>query len=186
MKTLTQTRLWINKNWKNDPKVTRRGLKRGIDTDGYYGWQCKDLVNAYAKWHGKPFKAGNAESLWRLTQPGWTKHKTPKLGDVFVMRYYANGVNYGHTGIVRDVNSDGTFTSLDQNWNNPSLTVGSPPAIIKHNMVNIQGFLRTKTGGKMYKGKSAKYWYAKYQAERKKARGRGGLINKLKSLLRVK
>lgn len=126
--------------------------KKGIDTDGYYGFQCKDLVNDYSIWLGRPFTAGNAEALWRVKQNSWWKRVAatlkPKIGDVFVMWYSSRGVEYGHTGVVRKVYADGHFLSLDQNWVNSSLSKGSPPAKVSHQKTTghkqyaIRGFLR--------------------------------------------
>ena len=154
MRTATQVKNWINGGWKADKYARNRlfwyGYRRGIDQDGYYGFQCKDLVNAYAIWMGKPFTAGNAESLWRVVQPGWKRisaTSAPKQGDVFVMWYSAGGVEYGHTGLVNTATST-SFTSLDQNWFHSSLHVGSPPAFVVHPrdsrkvQYGIRGYLR--------------------------------------------
>ena len=153
MATLTQIKAWIDGGWKKSPFAKWRWFKYGIDTDGWYGFQCKDLVNAYSIWLGRPFTAGNAEALWRVPQnPWWTRvsaKSTPKPGDVFVMYYSAGGVQYGHTGIVRNVYSN-TFRSLDQNWFNSTLTNGSPPAWVIHSrnsaavQYGIRGYLRPK------------------------------------------
>lgn len=157
MATLTQIANWLDSGWKNDRHAKWRwfwyGLRKGIDTDGWYGFQCKDLVNAYSIWLGRPFTAGNAEALWRVAQnPWWTKipaTSAPKTGDVFVMWYSAGGVQYGHTGIVRSAYST-TFKSLDQNWVNSNLNSGSPPALVSHprNSAKVQygirGYLRPK------------------------------------------
>ena len=157
MATLSQIANWLDSGWKNDRHAKWRwfwyGLRKGIDTDGWYGFQCKDLVNAYSIWLGRPFTAGNAESLWRVAQnPWWTKVPAtsyPKTGDVFVM-WWSDGVReYGHTGIVRSTYST-TFKSLDQNWVNSSLNNGSPPALITHSrnsakvQYGIRGYLRPK------------------------------------------
>lgn len=165
MATLTQIKTWIDGGWKKDRHARNRwywyGLKRGIDTDGYYGFQCKDLVNAYSIWLGRPFTAGNAEALWRVPQnPWWTRvapNKTPKIGDVFIMWYGAyvwDGkrnvwMQFGHTGLVRNV-YDKTFRNLAQNWVNSNLNSGSPPAWVINSrnstavQYGIRGYLRPK------------------------------------------
>lgn len=165
MATLTQIKTWLDGGWKNDRHAKWRwfwyGLRKGIDTDGWYGFQCKDLVNAYSIWLGRPFTAGNAEALWRVAQnPWWTRvsaKSTPKIGDVGVMWWgqyeIRNGkkvwVEYGHTFIVR-TNWSTTLKSLDQNWNNSNLNSGSPPSFITHTknpnrvQYGIRGYLRPK------------------------------------------
>ena len=131
MATLTQINAWIDGGWKKNKYARWLGGRFGIDTDGWYGFQCKDLVNAYAMWLGHPFTAGNAESLARVKQDSWwtviPPTSTPKAGDVFVMWWSYGGIQYGHTGIVRNVYST-TFRNLAQNWVGSSLNYGSPPA----------------------------------------------------------
>lgn len=145
----------MNWDWKTSKYKRTINGKTGIDVDRLFGFQCKDLVNAYAEEHIKrPFNLGNAESLWRVDQPGWAKQKTPKPGDVFVMWYSYNKVEYGHTGIVTKVNSHG-FYSLDQNWYGSSLTEGSPPAEVFHVFdKSIRGYLRPIQEGNMLVNKN--------------------------------
>lgn len=145
----------MNWNWETSKyKRTINGVT-GVDIDKLYGFQCKDLVNAYAEEHVKqPFTSGNAESLWRVNQPGWIKQKTPRPGDVFVMWFSSGGIEYGHTGIVTKVNSHG-FYSLDQNWYGSSLTEGSPPQEVFHVLdKTIRGFLRPAKEGNMLGNKN--------------------------------
>jgi len=52
----------------------KSSVGKGFDTDGMYGFQCKDLVNAYANYLGLPVKAGNAKSLDSPSR-GWKKVK---------------------------------------------------------------------------------------------------------------
>lgn len=120
----------------------KSSVGKGFDTDGMYGFQCKDLVNAFANYLGYPFKAGNAISI-NQPQKGWTRQGTPQAGDVFVMDFWSGGVNYGHTGIVETVNKDGTFTSVDQNWLNFSLNKGSKAARVKHPMSGVKFYRPT-------------------------------------------
>lgn len=146
MKTLAEALAWANGGWKTDKYAKTLNGVRGIDVDGQDGFQCKDFANAYAEYVGAPFSLGNAIVLWNQPQKNWTKQSSPKPGDVFVKHYVSGGVDYGHTGVVVQVLS-GSFTSVDQNWYNASLTHGSPPAKVAHSNNDVIGFLRTNLGG---------------------------------------
>lgn len=108
----------------------KNAVGKGFDTDGLYGYQCKDLANAYSNYLGYPFKAGNAITI-KQPQKGWKKVSVPQPGDVFVMDYWAGGVNYGHTGLVESVEK-GNFVSVDQNWYGANLYKGSKAARVRH------------------------------------------------------
>ena len=121
---------------------------KGVDADGWYGTQCMDLtVDVMQRFFGwRPY--GNAIALVDQPLPaGFQRIRTTsstqiKAGDVLVwgLGYYAQ---YGHTAIAtEDGRADGTFVSVDQNWNNPSLEVGSPAAPIHHNMDGVFGVIR--------------------------------------------
>ena len=121
---------------------------KGVDADGWYGTQCMDLtVDVMQRFFGwRPY--GNAIALVDQPLPdGFQRIRTTsstqiKAGDVLVwgLGYYAQ---YGHTAIAtEDGRADGTFVSVDQNWNNPSLEVGSPAAAIHHNMDGVFGVIR--------------------------------------------
>ncbi|WFR74876.1 CHAP domain-containing protein (plasmid) [Prescottella defluvii] len=124
---------------------------KGVDADGWYGTQCMDLtVDVMQRFFGwRPY--GNAIALVDQPLPaGFQRIRTTsstqiKAGDVLVwgLGYYAQ---YGHTAIAtEDGRADGTFVSVDQNWNNPSLEVGSPAAPIHHNMDGVFGVIRPLT-----------------------------------------
>lgn len=140
--TIEQALSWINGGWQQS-RFARQipGLGLGIDVDGLFGFQCKDFSNGYADYIGNPFTGGNAIALWNLVQPGWHKVYEPEPGTVFVKDYYSDGVNYGHTGVVQEVVTNG-FYSVDQNWFNSSLTVGSPPARVFHPNSSVKGYLK--------------------------------------------
>lgn len=121
---------------------------KGVDADGWYGTQCMDLtVDVMQRFFGwRPY--GNAIALVDQPLPaGFQRIRTTsstqiKAGDVMIwgLGYYAQ---YGHTAIAtEDGRADGTFVSVDQNWNNPSLEVGSPAAPIHHNMDGVFGVIR--------------------------------------------
>lgn len=140
---------WINGGWRNDKyaKTVPSWGGRGIDVDGSFGFQCKDFVNALAIHLGAPFKAGNAIVL-KQPQNGWEFVTNPQPGDVFVMDYVSGGVNYGHTGGVTRLATNG-FYSVDQNYKNANLTHGSTPVEVFHSFSSPGlKFLRRK-GGEM-------------------------------------
>lgn len=121
---------------------------KGVDADGWYGTQCMDLtVDVMQRFFGwRPY--GNAIALVDQPLPaGFQRIRTIsstqiKAGDVMIwgLGYYSQ---YGHTGIAtEDGRADGTFVSVDQNWINPSLEVGSPAAAIHHNMDGVFGVIR--------------------------------------------
>ncbi|MDV7990488.1 CHAP domain-containing protein [Rhodococcus sp. IEGM 1374] len=128
-----------------------------IDYDGAYGSQCMDLVVAMCVegFGWRPY--GNAIRLTDQAVPvGWQRvRKTasfiPAPGDIAIwgLNEYAT---YGHTGIIESANEQ-TFVSIDQNWFNPSLAVGSPAARVQHNYYGFWGVLRppykTKGGHKL-------------------------------------
>ena len=119
----------------------KNAVGKGFDTDGMYGFQCKDLVNAYANYLGLPVKAGNAKSLDSPSR-GWKKVNTPQPGDIFVMDYWFQGTNYGHTGLVESV-GNGVVNTVDQNWYNANLTRGSKAARVQHPQSNVRFYRPT-------------------------------------------
>lgn len=140
-------------------------IGRSIDEDGMYGAQCMDLtihvMNRYFGWH----PTGNAINLTSQVIPsGFTRIRISnaseiKAGDVLIWGL-GTFAEYGHTAIaVENGSSNGIFVSIDQNWLNPSLTVGSPAARITHNMNGVWGVIRPNysdgndsSGGGEYSG----------------------------------
>ncbi|MDR1634379.1 MAG: CHAP domain-containing protein [Bifidobacteriaceae bacterium] len=111
----------------------------GVDTDGLWGMQCKDLANSYITSLGVKPPAGDAIVLKTWTLPnGWTRDGAPRPGDIFVKDFGSTG----HTGLVTDVNADGTFETIDQN-NGPNgefnYTTGYKPT--KHSNVDPKGYV---------------------------------------------
>ena len=119
-----------------------------IDTDGYYGAQCKDFVNAFTKQNFDITFPGNAVDLIYDSLPaGWQRIKnTPEFiplpGDIALWNSWS-GNDYGHTAIIVSANIN-TFDSVDQNWVSFSATNGSPAARVTHNYTsnNFWGVLR--------------------------------------------
>ena len=85
-----------------------QGPPRGFQA-GAWGGQCLAWVN---KTSGRPMWNFDARDCL-TNHPGWTRVSSPQPGDLFVM---ASG-KYGHIGYVLGVNSDGTVTVADSNWN---------------------------------------------------------------------
>lgn len=78
---------------------------------GTHGGQCVVFVEAQT---GNYFPVGAAkEMLNDGKHPGYDVVHQPQPGDVFV----ATGGPYGHTGIVKSVNADGSLTVIDSNNN---------------------------------------------------------------------
>lgn len=140
--TQQQALNWINGGWRKSKY--KRG--RGIDVDGFYGFQCMDLVMAYTLWLNNWRPYGNAKAL--ATQPiprGWRRIKNtpsfvPQAGDVAIWNR-GSFARYGHTGLVKSANAR-TFKSLDQNWFNANSVNGSPPRVVSHNYNGFYGVIR--------------------------------------------
>ena len=115
-------------------------IGQSIDTDGRYGAQCKDFVNAYTQeLFGVTFP-GNANALiWDSLPAGWTRIQNyaefvPEPGDIAIWDAWAQS-DVGHTSIIVSANVN-TFESIDQNWYNANRRTGSPAAKVTHNYTN--------------------------------------------------
>jgi len=116
-----------------------------IDYDGFYGYQCRDLVMQYiSEFLGFPQPpAGNAINLYTsFNQPNSydlianTPTGIPTKGDIMV---WGTGVgSNGHTGIYISGNMY-SFVSFDQNW-----PVGSYCHQQNHNYNYVLGWLHPK------------------------------------------
>jgi hypothetical protein len=147
----------MNWDWRKSKYVkTIEGIGTGIDQDGWWGFQCKDLVNAYAEDKGHPLTAGDARTAWEVEQDPWWQ-KIPydrnaeiKVGDIVVHKPSALNGWSGHIEIVDRVDKDrGTMAqwhAIAQNWVNANSEYGSPPANVLQNSTNtpIYGVLRPK------------------------------------------
>ncbi|MDA9472266.1 CHAP domain-containing protein [Enterococcus sp. 5H] len=127
---------------------TNNLVGQSIDEDGAFGSQCMDLtvhiMKRFFGWH----PTGNAINLTFQTIPSGFKRmqivssSEIKAGDILVWGL-GSFAAYGHTAIaVENGSSNGTFVSVDQNWVNPSLEVGSPAARIVHNLNGVWGVIR--------------------------------------------
>lgn len=131
---------WINGGWKTSPYAKVESAGFGIDVDGLFGFQCKDFVQAYSIFLGKPFTNGNAITLLN-PQPGWTWTTSPQAGDVFVRHAVFGGVDFGDTGIVESV-TPGGVNVIQQNLK-ADLLNGSPPGQMFWTFNQLIGYLRT-------------------------------------------
>ena len=120
---------------------------KGVDFDGYYGFQCMDLYQQYNKEVvGAPhIPADPAYKVWDenkyptdfYTKIANTLTGVPQAGDVVI---WASGVNggYGHIAVF-DSGDANNFVSFDQNW-----PVGTVCHLQSHNYNSVYGWLRPK------------------------------------------
>lgn len=120
-------------------------LGRHVDYDGFYGSQCVDLIQFYARdVVGSPRFTGNAVDIIRQN-PGnkYLRVGSPQAGDIVVFPATADNGYAGHVAIM--LNSK---DSLDQNY-----PTGSKVAVRRHSERPL-GYLRPKrlqSGGIMLK-----------------------------------
>lgn len=137
MKTKNQAKDWIN---------SKVGI--GIDFDGWYGYQCMDLVVAYMYYitDGKLTLWGNAKDAIDNDLKGYaTLHKNtpqflPKMCDIAVWTT-GNFSEFGHIAIVTSANLD-TFNAIEQNWNGGGLTLTEVTTKRKKSYQNVTHFIR--------------------------------------------
>jgi surface antigen len=101
---------FIEKNPTQDPGPAAGGPIPDV-ADGTYGGQCVVFVEKQTG-HYFPVE-GAKEMLNPGKHPGYNVVQTPQPGDVFVN---TNG-RWGHTGIVKSVNPDGSLVVIDSNSN---------------------------------------------------------------------
>ncbi len=116
---------------------------KGVDTDGYYGFQCMDLAHAYCQeCIGKDFPGQpTAKDVWNINIDGYDKianspTAVPSKGDIVI---WGTGIGTsGHISvfIAGDTN---IFTSFDQNW-----PLGSYCHIQNHNYTGVLGWFHPK------------------------------------------
>lgn len=116
---------------------------KGIDFDGYYGFQCMDLAHQFAvEVNSQDFPAAPAaKDVWGKTIAGYDKiantpDGVPQKGDIII---WGTGVGaYGHIAVF-DHGNQNAFTSFDQNWPLNSLCHYQ-----NHNYNGVLGWLRVK------------------------------------------
>src|SRR3990167_1301627 len=117
---------------------------KGIDFDGYYGFQCMDLYQQYNKECVGGLRVyANAYEMWtRYDKEKYIRienlpDNVPLGGDVIIWNQNAGG-GFGHIAVFSHGDAK-TFTSFDQNW-----PTGSTCHFQPHNYINVQGWLRPK------------------------------------------
>lgn len=139
---------------KNDILYSVRVLANqgiGHDADGYFGWQCVDLINSIAQKYGFTLW-GNAIDLLNSAEQGGLEvvynvpgdmSVVPKAAAAFVMdTTYIYGHPYGHTGFVIEDSDGFTMKTIEQNidGNADSLVVGGPARYNERNFDGIVGW----------------------------------------------
>ncbi len=114
---------------------------KAVDWDGYYSYQCQDLVERYNELVvNAPRLGGNAKDLINNPQPNYYEYKTnypwyvPPKGAIAIWNAKVGG-GFGHSAIVLTADVM-RFTSLDQNWNNIK-----EAKVVSHTYSNVAGFL---------------------------------------------
>nr|DAQ69430.1 MAG TPA: lysin [Caudoviricetes sp.] len=120
----------------------------GVNFDGWYGWQCWDLVAKVMYEATGKVVNGNAIDLLdsaaaqgiKVIQEG--PGVIAKAGDIFVMD--VPGSPYGHTGVVIEDSDGNTLKTIEQNvdGNSDYLEVGGPARYRTRSYTNMVGFIR--------------------------------------------
>lgn len=124
-----------------------------VDTDGFYGGQCMDLMHRYiVDVLGLPLKvlaAGTAYQAFvngdgRFDKIANTPAGVPQPGDIIFWNTTIGSA--GHVAIFIDGNTS-SFRSFDQNW-----PTGSSSHIQTHNYNGVAGWLHPKTAAPQPQG----------------------------------
>lgn len=125
---------------------------KGIDYDGYYGYQCMDLAAAYIMYvtDNKYRTWGNAIDAIRNNFGNYaqiiknTPSFEPQAGDVVVWTT-GSFSKYGHIAIVLNGNPGGdlqTITVLEQNWLGGGASFTEFATVRTHDYTGITHFIR--------------------------------------------
>ena len=122
----------------------------GVNFDGWYGWQCWDLVAKVMYEATGKVVNGNAIDLLdsAATQGLNVIQEGPgviaKAGDIFVMSI--PGSPYGHTGLVIEDSDGNTLKTIEQNvdGNSDYLEVGGPARYRTRSYAGMVGYIRPK------------------------------------------
>lgn len=121
---------------------------KGVDADGYYGFQCVDLDNYFVKKYTGRLLGGNAIDLLNSAKNAGFVVEYNKVGDLnsypkpgafFVMSVPYH--QYGHTGVV--ISADAyTMTTVEQNidGNADALINGAPARNNKRDYTGVIGW----------------------------------------------
>ena len=118
----------------------KKWIGKSIDFDGYWGFQCLDLVRQAFKEFGipQPPPVLGAKDIWNFYPTiNYERHEisdgfNPEKGDIIVW----NMKPYGHVAIFdKEIDKD-NFQSLDQNW-------GGKPFVqlVAHRWKDVLGFI---------------------------------------------
>ena len=120
---------------------------RGVDYDNFAGMQCTDIVFDLTGNYCNNLVSGNAIDLLNSARakgynvlPG---NADPQAGDIFVMSSVIDGIDYGHTGYIWQVNIDGTLETVEQNvGRDANLYYGTPAQYMHRDRGYILGYIR--------------------------------------------
>lgn len=120
----------------------------GVNFDGYFGWQCWDIVAKIIYEATGKVLNGNAIDLLDVAQANGIEviYEGPgviaQAGDIFVMS--VPGSPYGHTGIVIEDSDGYTLNTIEQNvdGNSDYLEVGGPARYRTRPYTNMVGYIR--------------------------------------------
>ena len=120
----------------------------GVNFDGYFGWQCWDIVAKIIYEATGKVLNGNAIDLLDVAQANGIEviDEGPgviaQAGDIFVMS--VPGSPYGHTGIVIEDSDGYTLNTIEQNvdGNSDYLEVGGPARYRTRSYAGMVGYIR--------------------------------------------
>lgn len=120
----------------------------GVNFDGYFGWQCWDIVAKIIYEATGKVLNGNAIDLLDVAQANGIEviYEGPgviaQAGDIFVMS--VPGSPYGHTGVIIEDSDGYTLNTIEQNvdGNSDYLEVGGPARYRTRPYTNMVGYIR--------------------------------------------
>lgn len=120
----------------------------GVNFDGWYGWQCWDLVaKVMYEATGKVVNGNAIDLLDSAAAQGLNVIQEgpgviAKAGDIFVME--VPGSPYGHTGVVIEDSDGNTLKTIEQNvdGNWDYLEVGGPARYRTRSYTGMVGYIR--------------------------------------------
>lgn len=121
---------------------------RGVDYDGMFGTQCTDIAfDLTGNYCGQPINGNAIGLLDSARAAGYTVLsglEEPRPGDLYVMdTTILYGHPYGHTGYIWQVNSDGTFETVEQNvGDGANLYSGTVAQFVHRDRSYIIGYIR--------------------------------------------
>lgn len=121
---------------------------QGVDDDGCYGMQCVDITyDLTHNYVGVPISGNAIDLLASARSVGYQvlpANAQPKAGDLFIMdTNVLYGHPFGHTGYIYQVNSDGSFETVEQNVGDDSnLVTGTPAKLVHRTKDYIVGYIQ--------------------------------------------